>query len=709
MDQFLGPYLTNSEWQEQIAWRNQLLDNPAPVTATASESDKEKLIEEDRAIRLQVIRLYRAVGSLDKAQESLEALRKLYPPAAGNETDRLYADREELLIEQAKIAIDSGSDGVRLQRQAERLAQWIADFRRERRTFTKPAPGNLTRSEIPHCEFGKIASRVDKRSVAQTSRLFAETHLLPANLKQEDLETALRSLQEAYELSPEDPFILGAILEVQLALHIPVGNLVKSHRPHIDQAIHRCKNVLLEMGMELPMCVYLCARLQLLLELDQPISESSREAFKTYCLGLALNLKPRTAVHAELFLRREKRFLKTLCGAELAEESRRVLVEEVKELFALADIVNSTATSDDEVLIIAGANNEAEWKKTPEDTKLLCVELIDSALKGFRTNYTGSVIFGGTHSGISEMVFETGWNGERVGASIGCSPDDCNRLDSIQPRKIKSNLGGVLNYFRYILETRKVHRDNVSLIGFGGGPLAALEYRISAALGIRTGILAAADHEGLKLLCERYWCAIDNLVPLVPDPATYWCFVRRAPKGIYHPDVIQTLAVAIHVQFNKNWREQGLVNETARKEFEDLSEDLKDSNRDQARWIPLLLQTQDYKVVELKDEHKKDYFKGSTAPEFIGEIEHGRWCCGRLLSGSRLGPMRDDKAKIHPDLVPYNSAYADWLRDEDGKPFDAEVQDRMMNNFEANSRSKDEVAVREWSQLLRGLGYAIVK
>lgn len=40
--------------------------------------------------------------------------------------------------------------------------------------------------------------------------------------------------------------------------------------------------------------------------------------------------------------------------------------------------------------------------------------------------------------------------------------------------------------------------------------------------------------------------------------------------------------------------------------------------------------------------------------ERLAELEHARWCRSRLSQGWRPGPTRDDAAKIHPDLVPWD-------------------------------------------------------
>lgn len=40
--------------------------------------------------------------------------------------------------------------------------------------------------------------------------------------------------------------------------------------------------------------------------------------------------------------------------------------------------------------------------------------------------------------------------------------------------------------------------------------------------------------------------------------------------------------------------------------------------------------------------------------EALAENTHEVWAAGRIKEGWTYGPMRDDKHKIHPDLIPYS-------------------------------------------------------
>ena len=40
--------------------------------------------------------------------------------------------------------------------------------------------------------------------------------------------------------------------------------------------------------------------------------------------------------------------------------------------------------------------------------------------------------------------------------------------------------------------------------------------------------------------------------------------------------------------------------------------------------------------------------------EYLAEMAHNAWAASRLADGWTYGPVRDDRAKKHPDLVPYS-------------------------------------------------------
>ena len=71
----------------------------------------------------------------------------------------------------------------------------------------------------------------------------------------------------------------------------------------------------------------------------------------------------------------------------------------------------------------------------------------------------------------------------------------------------------------------------VRVLGFGGGPLSALEYRIALALGATVGVAMESGGEADALIGDPLWADDPNLLPLPYDTATIRarCAARRPP------------------------------------------------------------------------------------------------------------------------------------------------------------------------------------
>ncbi len=89
-------------------------------------------------------------------------------------------------------------------------------------------------------------------------------------------------------------------------------------------------------------------------------------------------------------------------------------------------------------------------------------------------------------------------------------------------------------------------------------------------------------------------------------------------------------------------------NKTSHQAWELLPIDFKNQNREQADHIFVKLRALG---VEAKDIDKVNLTAKQV--ELLSEMEHDRWCAHIILSGWKYGKVRDDKKKIHTDLIPY--------------------------------------------------------
>ena len=194
-----------------------------------------------------------------------------------------------------------------------------------------------------------------------------------------------------------------------------------------------------------------------------------------------------------------------------------------------------------------------------------------------------------------------------------------------------------------------INPQNVLLLGFGGGPLSAVEYRIALGFGASVGIVAGTGGSADELLDDPLWSAMPNLYPLPFDAST----VRAFTTPPEHP-----LDSAVREEMAKSFHDRYVADGVERlpgnmRPWDQLDDTFKKANLEQAEYSIKILEAAGFKVR-----------KGNGTPPFFGklkdseiecmaEIEHGRWNMERLRDGWRYGKIRDDSKKIHDCLVPW--------------------------------------------------------
>lgn len=92
------------------------------------------------------------------------------------------------------------------------------------------------------------------------------------------------------------------------------------------------------------------------------------------------------------------------------------------------------------------------------------------------------------------------------------------------------------------------------------------------------------------------------------------------------------------------------------RDWDELSEDLRDSNRYQADFLPVKLRLLGYRLRRRASPPAAagDFTVPENRVDILARMEHNRWLAERRLAGWTWGDRRDDAAKLHPDLVPYD-------------------------------------------------------
>ena len=131
-------------------------------------------------------------------------------------------------------------------------------------------------------------------------------------------------------------------------------------------------------------------------------------------------------------------------------------------------------------------------------------------------------------------------------------------------------------------------------------------------------------------------------------------FIKLVLREVILNNYVEKLALAIHADFCLKEKEKGNPDGPNVKPWSQLSEDIRNSNRNQARDIANKLNSVGY-----------EYDSGDTSfPSiekfdeetvlYLARKEHDRWMDERKRAGWRYGPVRNNEERIHPQLVDWN-------------------------------------------------------
>ena len=146
----------------------------------------------------------------------------------------------------------------------------------------------------------------------------------------------------------------------------------------------------------------------------------------------------------------------------------------------------------------------------------------DSLLRAF-AGFRGTVISGGTRCGIASLAGELSSvapEAEIIGyipqALPSSDPLDTRHSEHIATDGATYGAREPLQYWTDLL-LAGVAPENVVLIGIGGGPIAAFEYRLALALGAAVAILQPASNAAAALQADPDWRGLRNLLAAPND------------------------------------------------------------------------------------------------------------------------------------------------------------------------------------------------
>lgn len=200
----------------------------------------------------------------------------------------------------------------------------------------------------------------------------------------------------------------------------------------------------------------------------------------------------------------------------------------------------------------------------PHPAKVLAakgmLKRIKPALGQALATVRGEVISGGTMCGIPGCVGEIadelkrshGKNFELIGYRPEQLPDDAPPDKRYDRHVILSGDKGfspeqVLRMWEDLRKAR-VSPKQVMLLGFGGGPVAALEYRVAFALGATVAIVQDSGGSADAILKDPIWTSESSLIALPFDEASIQAFTTQ-PTQAFPPETLEQMAQEFHVRY----------------------------------------------------------------------------------------------------------------------------------------------------------------
>jgi len=450
---------------------------------------------------------------------------------------------------------------------------------------------------------------------------------------------ARESKRQAHEHEPANPYYLADMLGYEIYLTHQT-DLPAALRTIIREAITTCRNHALA-GVELPHAYFTAGRLSLLIDLPM-------ESLWYYARGIQHYLAGEYAFPVDA-LEEEKIWLKRLhFGTETPVKCR--WVEKLLTLTTRIEKVDTTQKTSKKVLIVTGGAVSID-KKTLATIR----PLVETALKAF----SGTVISGGTVVGVPGLVGEIASTlavkGEKHFDLIGYIPKhlphDGPKDDRYDQFVIygdeKFSPDQILRNWTDLLD-QSVNPGDVAILGFGGGSLSALEYRLALAFGASVAVITGVGGAADQLIHDELWSKLLNLIPLPFDKMSVRAFVTWPPMNAFTENALEEMAMALHDIFIANTSERLPDN---MKPWSRLKETYKRANREQARYAINILEACGFSVREAESPVIFKDFNDQDV-DCMSEMEHGRWNIERLRAEWRYGP-RDDARKLHNCLIPW--------------------------------------------------------
>jgi ppGpp synthetase/RelA/SpoT-type nucleotidyltranferase len=474
--------------------------------------------------------------------------------------------------------------------------------------------------------------------------------------------------RKAYEADPRNSYALSNLLEMEIADRKDLS-IVPLMRPAIEEAARRCLDQT-EVGMNVPWGYYNAAMFECLLGQDDQGIRCLAKAIECSNARFMLESACRSTARLEV-IRPRVLWLKACCRLLAAGAAAKHIAHSWGTRpgkVADCDVLrpsprNPFAGHDGPIVILAGGCRGASASIVAKYRAML--------LEAFE-GYPGLVVSGGTLSGIAEVAGDIAAANRRRTTAIGYRPGQLggNRIDKRYRRRITTDGETFsalepLQYWHDILAAG-IDPRTVKLVGMGGGPIAAIEYRIALALGAKVAILPESGAEATRLLSDPHWNACRNLIQ-VPEEMLTLRYLVMPPSPRLREKIRDTVAEAIHETYRREQQFNADPDDRAMKPWSELAGDLKESNRGQADDMAAKLTVIKCHIARARGREPASTTFKTGEIDRMARMEHGRWNAQKLLSGWRHGGTKDEISKTNPCVL----RWEDLPKGEQKKDIDA--------------------------------------
>ena len=337
------------------------------------------------------------------------------------------------------------------------------------------------------------------------------------------------------------------------------------------------------------------------------------------------------------------------------------LNKSLKDCGSLKILDNSTILTD-RILLIAGG----------------CDQRYEAAIMEFKgffkhalKDFEGVIFCGCTNAGVNKLVGDLNVRGKKIRrytympAKIPSWTSKHPKLIPISTKSEGFSADDAIQNWIDLLALG-VTPSKVRLFGLGGGDISGFEYRMAAAFGAKVGLIPSSGRAAKDIFEDEDWSKASGLILLPNDIETvsiFICGYQPCKTLGSHREII---AKKVHELYRQEQFESISKDMPNLKDWEQLSEEFKESNRQQVDHIEAKLN-----AVGLTIRHKEKgrihlYTFNREQTEKMAEIEHARWNVERLMEGWRYNKEKNVEEKLSPYLIPWSDLPEEikkWDRD----------------------------------------------